>query len=129
VACTLVALALVGCSIATRAESSAPSSAPRVAIKAPRLPEQMDWRRTAVVDRLSQPPELPAFPLPEAIARAQAWLAERDGVTAFAVVDSHGDLYGWNEDETFVSASVVKAMLLVGYLRTHEQIPAGMKAS
>jgi hypothetical protein len=117
VACTLVVLALAGCSIATRAERSVPSSTAHVAIKAPRLPEQMDWSRPEVVSRLSQAPELPAFPLPEAIAGAQAWLAERDGVTAFAVVDSQGDLYGSNEDETFVSAGVVKAMLLVGYLR------------
>jgi hypothetical protein len=125
-------IALGGCSLATTAErpaSPAPLSAspsPSIAIAPPRVPGRMDWSRPAAVSRLSKPPELPTFPLPTAIARARAWLARRAGVTAFAVVDSHGELHGWHENETFVSASVVKAMLLVGYLRTHAQIPAGM---
>jgi len=121
-ALALAAAALVGIAIAARGQHSAP----RAAIAAPRLPEQMDWSRPAVVSRLSQRPVLPAFPLPEAIDRAETWLAGRDGVTGFAVIDSLGHMYGWHEDETFVSASVVKAMLMVGYLRTHPDIPVGM---
>ena len=60
-----------------------------------------------------------AFPSPAAIAAATTWLRARSGVTAFAVVDSRGVLHGYDPDEQFVTASVVKAMLLVAYLRTH----------
>ncbi|HMK93598.1 MAG TPA: serine hydrolase [Thermoleophilia bacterium] len=54
-----------------------------------------------------------------AIHRAERWLATRSGVRGFAVVDSDGTLRGAGQDQQFVSASVVKAMLLVQYLRTH----------
>lgn len=61
---------------------------------------------------------LPAgFPSPRAIARAIRFLRSRGGRTAFAVVDSEGRISGLHEHWTFVSASVVKAMLLVAYLR------------
>ncbi|HEY6397850.1 MAG TPA: hypothetical protein VIX82_10395 [Solirubrobacteraceae bacterium] len=57
------------------------------------------------------------FPGPQAVARAQAYLSGRIGRTAFAVIDSEGRLSGVNVHSTFLTASVVKAMLLVGYLR------------
>jgi hypothetical protein len=57
------------------------------------------------------------FPGPGAIARARAYLASRAGVTAFAVVDSEGRLDGVNLHRTFITGSVVKAILLVAYLR------------
>jgi hypothetical protein len=57
------------------------------------------------------------FPGPRAIGRARAYLAGRVGRTAFAVVDTEGRLSGVNVHWTFLTASVVKAMLLVGYLR------------
>jgi hypothetical protein len=57
------------------------------------------------------------FPGPPAVARAASYLGSRAGRTAFAVVDSEGRMSGVNEHWTFVSASVVKAMLLVAYLR------------
>jgi hypothetical protein len=61
---------------------------------------------------------LPAgFPGPVAISRASGVLRSRGGKTAFAVVDSEGRMSGVHEHWTFVSASVVKAMLLVAYLR------------
>jgi hypothetical protein len=57
------------------------------------------------------------FPAPDAVARAAAYLRGRTGRTAFAVIDSEGRLSGVHMHWTFVSASVVKAMLLVAYLR------------
>jgi hypothetical protein len=57
------------------------------------------------------------YPGPAAIARAAAYLSMRAGRTAFAVVDSEGRLAGVNVHSTFITASVVKAMLLVEYLR------------
>lgn len=57
------------------------------------------------------------FPGPGAIARAERYLVRRTGRTAFAVVDSEGRLSGLNLHRTFITGSVVKAMLLVAYLR------------
>ncbi len=67
-----------------------------------------------------------AFPDARAIARAIAYLKTRAAYVGFAVVDSAGHRTGWNADERFVCASVIKAMLLVGYLRTHTTVDAGM---
>jgi hypothetical protein len=61
---------------------------------------------------------LPAgFPGTRAVARASSYLGGRTGRNAFAVVDTEGRLSGVNVHWTFNTASVVKAMLLVGYLR------------
>jgi hypothetical protein len=57
------------------------------------------------------------FPAIPAMERAADYLEQRAGHTAFAVVGSSGHEYGLNMHDAFVSASVVKAMLLVGYLR------------
>ena len=57
------------------------------------------------------------FPRPAAVAAAARYLARRDGYTAFATVDSEGRISGRHLHRTFASASVVKAMLLVAYLR------------
>jgi hypothetical protein len=57
------------------------------------------------------------FPGPRAVARAASYLAGRAGRTAFAVVDTEGRLTGVNVHWRFSTASVVKAMLLVAYLR------------
>jgi hypothetical protein len=57
------------------------------------------------------------FPGPAAISRAAAYLSSRIGRTAFAVFDSEGRLSGLHVHWTFTTASVVKAMLLVAYLR------------
>jgi hypothetical protein len=58
-----------------------------------------------------------AFPAPAAIASAEKFLDGREGRTGFAVVDSHGQLSGVRMHERFYSASLIKAMLLVAYLR------------
>ncbi len=57
------------------------------------------------------------FPGPGAIARAERYLASRGGRTGLAVIDSEGRLSGVNLHEQFITGSVVKAMLLVAYLR------------
>jgi hypothetical protein len=57
------------------------------------------------------------YPKPAAVAAARRYLERRDGYTAFATVDSQNRTGGAHLHRTFVSASVVKAMLLVAYLR------------
>jgi hypothetical protein len=57
------------------------------------------------------------FPRPAAVAAARRYLDHRDGYTAFATVDSEGRIGGRHLHRSFASASVVKAMLLVAYLR------------
>ena len=70
-----------------------------------------------------------AFPGPAAIAAATRWLRSRTGVTALAVVDTSGRLHGYDADEQFVTASVVKAMLLVAYLRTYSSLSSEATAT
>jgi Beta-lactamase enzyme family len=53
----------------------------------------------------------------DALARARRWLRGRDGRVAFAVIDGAGRLKGTRLHETFASASLVKAMLLVAFLQ------------
>ena len=65
---------------------------------------------------------LPVFPTASAVAGAVDWVSRRRGVVGLAVVDDRGVLRGCNLDTRFASASVVKAMLLVQYLRTHATI-------
>ena len=69
------------------------------------------------------------FPSQAAIDRAIAWLKGRSGVTAVAVVDTAGVLHGWHQDDQFVTASVIKAMLLVEYLRTHATVSSWARAT
>jgi D-alanyl-D-alanine dipeptidase len=57
-----------------------------------------------------------AFPPPAGIRAARAWVRGRAG-SSFALIDSHGRLHGFGPRRRYVSASVVKAMLLVAYLR------------
>jgi hypothetical protein len=70
---------------------------------------------------------LPVFPTAASIARAVDWLRQRRSRVGFAVIDDRGVLSGYHIDLTFASASVVKAMLLVDYLRSHTTISAGMR--
>jgi hypothetical protein len=57
------------------------------------------------------------YPNPGNVGRTSGFLSGRGGRTAFATVDSEGRMSGLHEHWTFVSASVVKAMLLTAYLR------------
>jgi Beta-lactamase enzyme family len=69
------------------------------------------------------------YPGPGAIARASRYLDRRNGYTSFAVVDSEGRMEGEHIHRTFVSASVVKAMLLVAYLRELTAEHRGLSAA
>ena len=57
------------------------------------------------------------FPAPERVRAARRFVAGREGIVSWALVDSHGRLHGFAPQRAFISASVVKAMLLVAYLR------------
>jgi hypothetical protein len=57
----------------------------------------------------------------DALDSARAYALTRRGRVAFAVVDRGGRVRGFNERETFISASVVKAMLLIALLRRHAE--------
>jgi len=69
----------------------------------------------------------PAVPSAAAMHDAFAWAARRAGRVAVAVIDSRGRLFGYHAREPFMSASVVKAMLLVAYLRDHATVSAAMR--
>jgi hypothetical protein len=85
---------------------------------------------SAQLARLRVLAQLPAL-VPTARARraAFAWAARRAGDVAVAVVDSRGHLYGYHAERPFITASLVKAMLLVAYLRRHSTVPAGTRAT
>ena len=60
---------------------------------------------------------LAPFPSAAAIGSAGGFLQARAGRTAFAVVDSTGQLSGLHVHEHFETASVVKVMMLIAYLQ------------
>jgi hypothetical protein len=66
------------------------------------------------------------YPLAPRVGAAARYLRGRSGYTAFAVVDSEGRMSGLHVHRTFVSASVVKAMLLVTYLRKLDRQHRGL---
>ena len=61
---------------------------------------------------------LPArFPPLGRVRAVRRWLRSRGAVNSWSLVDSWGRLHNFAPQRTYVSASVVKAMLLVAYLR------------
>jgi hypothetical protein len=63
------------------------------------------------------PTGAPAYPSPQREQTAARYLEARAAIDAYAVIDDHEQLAGVNVDRRFHSASVVKSMLLVAYLR------------
>jgi hypothetical protein len=59
----------------------------------------------------------PVMPAASAIAEARRFAAGRAGVVSFAVVDSRGRRHGLGGDRRYITASVVKAMVLAAELR------------
>ena len=70
---------------------------------------------------------LPVFPAAADIGSAAKWLQTRSGAVGFAVIDDRGVLRGYHLDVRFASASVVKAMMLVDYVRTHQSISSATR--
>jgi D-alanyl-D-alanine dipeptidase len=56
------------------------------------------------------------FPPRSHVRAARNWIRGRTGAS-FALIDTRGRMYGWGPRRRYVTASVVKAMLLVAYLR------------
>ncbi len=71
-------------------------------------------------------PLLSPFPTPANIAAACEFAAGRAGRVAVAVVDRYGRLHGYLLHAGFQSASLIKVMLLVAYLREHPDVPEDM---
>jgi hypothetical protein len=71
---------------------------------------------------------LPVFPRAADVGRAAHWLQTRRGLVGFAVIDDRGVMRGYRRDRRFASASVVKAMLLVDYLRSHPTLSTTARA-
>lgn len=61
--------------------------------------------------------EEPVWPVEGARARARDIARQRGGLVSFAAIGPAGRTLGYEEDRRYVSASVVKAMLLVAELR------------
>ncbi len=59
-----------------------------------------------------------SWPTRAAVREAREYVAARDARVSFALLDTRGHAYGLDPDDVYISASVVKAMLLVAYLRT-----------
>ena len=70
-----------------------------------------------------------AYPSSQAIAAATSFLATRAGRTSFAVIDSTGHLSGVRVHDHFQTASVVKVMMLVAYLRKLSDEHRGLSSS
>jgi hypothetical protein len=64
----------------------------------------------------SKPPRV-AFPSQRALDRARRYAKRRAGLVSFAVVDTTGGSYHYRGRARYASASVIKAMFLVAYLR------------
>jgi len=58
----------------------------------------------------------PAFPSSARVAAAKRYASSRAGIVSFTVIDSRGKRYSLAGDRQFVTASVIKAMLMACYL-------------
>lgn len=104
-------------------QPAAEAHCPRAAFALPRPVAALEYESQA-----SGLP-LPALPSASAIDAAAAFLDGRAGRTAFAVIDDQGHIAGLHVHEHFESASVVKVMFLVAYLRRLEDHHLDLRAS
>ena len=94
----LLAAIVLAVIVATGGSGSSPQAS---------APDEQEARR---------PPPPPTAPAPLQLQRAAAYARAREGNASFAVVDTAGRVRGIDTRRSFVSASVVKAMILVAYL-------------
>ena len=71
-------------------------------------------RQTLPEHGIERPPTPPA---PAAVRQAERYARDRAGLVSFAGIDDRGRTYGLHLDRPYVSASVVKALLLAAELR------------
>jgi hypothetical protein len=71
----------------------------------------------------------PATPSASGVREAKQFVQTREGLVSFAAIDSRGRAYGVAEDRSYVSASVVKALLLGAELRRLESAGAEIDES
>jgi hypothetical protein len=76
----------------------------------------------------SKPPRV-TFPSQRALDRARRYAKRRAGLVSFAVVDTSGGSYHYRGRAHYASASVVKAMFLVAYLRKVKAEGRGLTGS
>jgi hypothetical protein len=69
------------------------------------------------------------FPRARAVKLASRFALGRGGLVSFAIIDTRGNLLGRNIARRYVSASVVKAMLLAAELRRLEQAGLALDVS
>ncbi|MGI8749177.1 MAG: hypothetical protein ACR2J6_01255, partial [Thermoleophilaceae bacterium] len=69
------------------------------------------------------------FPAPAALAAAGRFARRREGAVSFAVGDDSGGLRGAGMNRPYRSASLVKAMILVAYLRKAARADAAIPGS
>jgi hypothetical protein len=99
---------------------AASAEAPVAAGSSPAVGVVESSRTVAAAKAAGPAPDLtpaPPYPSPSRISAARHFLRERDGRKSFAVIDDRGRLHGYAVHSRFHSASTVKSMLLVAYLR------------
>jgi Beta-lactamase enzyme family len=117
VAAFLVAAALIPLSDAT--DLDAPRSTGRAKVSGSGSPETERKR----------PGPPPVTPSASGLREAKRFVETREGFVSFAAIDSRGRLHGMAEDRPYVSASVVKALLLGAELRRLESAGAEIDES
>jgi hypothetical protein len=112
-ALALAALLTLAGSVGTRADLDQPSRGGRAVETVPGAASAL--MSIARPDRPRRPPAA-RLPTSRQLAAARRYARSRDGLVSFAVVDIHGKLHCYHCRLHYVSASLVKAMLLVAYL-------------
>ncbi len=84
------------------------------------------YPRLRAVSELDSPGPGLVFPGPAAVRAARSYAARRQGRVSFAVGDADGDISGLGFDQVYLSASLVKAMILVAYLERAERNGQGV---